>query len=223
MLFFKKNWLKGINNHNFGEYLEFTESNVFEIESVFARYNKALRKNKNKRVLTSIKAGLFIFAFLCCPLILGYLAIIKSQPSFYLYIELLSYLFWLACGIYLIKKALFSIMCKQIESKVEQGNLKKGLKGVLNYGEGVVIAFFEKKDEVKADYFTTLNKKELSGTKIGLDELEFDLEVFHDISRKSKRCNIKPLILKEEVFLERREYSKLYLENYYAEKMKGLN
>ena len=222
MLFFRKNWLRNINNKNFGEYLEFVESNVFEVEVVLNKYNESVKKNKMRMRLAYLRVTIFIFAFLCCPLILGYLSLSNSELSLSLYIELIGYILWVGFGIYLLKKAIFTIMNKNLTSKEELHNLKYALTGVLKYGQSVVDAFFDKKEEVKCDYFMSLDKKQLSKVQKGLNILEIDLTVFHDIARKSKKCNVKPLLIDELIFFERRDFSEDYIKNYYFYRIKNI-
>lgn len=222
MVFLKKNWLNSINNQNFGEYLNFIESNVFEVEIVLSRYNKTIKQWKNKIMLSYLRASVFIFAFLCCPLILAYLSLNNSEVTFYVYIELICYLAWVGFGVYLLKKSIFSIISKNINLKEQQRDLKYAVIGILEYGQSTVDAFFNKDEDIRSDYFKTLNQKQLSGVKKGLNFLEFDLTVFHDISHKNIKCNKKTLILDDSIFVERREFSQFYLNRYYLSKISSI-
>jgi len=222
MFFSKKDWLKTTRDQDFGEYLEFIESNVFEIEVAQYKYQKAINKIKKQIRRAHLRVFLYAFSLLGCPLLLSYLAISNDALTISLYVQLISYLLWFVMGVYLIKKSIFTVVNKNLQCIADQENLKYALISVVEYGKSSVDAFFEKKDEISSDYFKQLDSKELSFAKKGLNLLEFDLSVFHDIARKSNKCNVKPLILNEDFYVEKREFSKDYLTSFYNFKLNDI-
>lgn len=215
-MFFSKNGkFHGIHKHDFGEYLTLVEGNVYEAESVRAKYEKVLRVKAFEILLARLKVIMFIFAFMLCPIILSVLAVNNKAAHIPIYIELTAYSIWFAFGIFLLKKSLPNLLRRINMLKAKKSILTTTMVSVFEYGRAVASSFFTKTGEIKSDYFKNLTQTQIDEITSALSELEFDITVFQDLSHKSKECNEKPILVDEKIFSDRREFSEHFLNNYF--------
>lgn len=223
MFFNKIGRFNGVNKYDFGEYLTLVEGNVYEAECVRAKYEQSLRKKNLRILLARLKVLMFLFSFCFCPLILMYLAINNKSESIPLFLELIAYAIWLSIGIYFLKRSLPSIYNNIRVIKESQNNMTRTMVGVFEYAKAVSSAFFTKSGEIKSDYFQGLNQGQIESISHTLNELEFDLSVFQDLTHKSKECNEQPILVDEEIFTNRRGFSEQYLHDYFNKNIAKYN
>ena len=156
-MFLNANRLKNITKQNFGEYLEFIESSVYQMESAFERYKRLTNKQKNMRWVGRMVLGFFFMAFWGFPLILTALAISHDVLDIK---NGMIYSTWFIGGSWFFRKAVKKYWAKAKIIKQELADLKLTMGVVISYAIEVNDSFFEKNTEVTSATIINLTEDE---------------------------------------------------------------
>lgn len=170
-----KKYLNKLKKAEFGIYLPYVESVVFEIEGLTSRSEIEMFKLKLKKYSQFLLFIALLFTMVVMPSFLITLA--KQTPNVTIY-EIIMYYGWMGFGLFTGIIYFRSLKGKRKNINFEINSMKHAVYIALNYAQNTTETFFNDKQEHINSSNIKIDKDQISQVDTAMNRCEIDLTMF---------------------------------------------
>lgn len=170
-----KKYLNILKNSEFGIYLPYVESVVFEVEGLASRSQAEIIKLKLKRVSQVILLLCVVFSMVIMP---SFLITLTNQTPNVTAFEVAAYYFWMGFGFLASFIYFRALKGKRKDINAEINNLKHAVYVAVSYAQSTIEAYFDDKVEHFKPTNIQLDQDQIQHIDSAMSRCEIDLTMF---------------------------------------------